>query len=140
LSLAGYSQRSLPEKLGIHPGTRVIALKAPDTYAAALGELPEGATLQGRLPSRTHFIHCFARRRAELEQGFPRWTRALTDDGTLWVSWPKRASGVETDLTENIVREIGLTQGLVDVKVCAIDEIWSGLKFVRRVANRGGRA
>ncbi len=138
--MAGYSQRSLPEKLGIHPGTRVIALRAPDTYAAALGELPEGATLQGRLSSRTHFIHCFARRRAELEQGFPRWARALTDDGTLWVSWPKRASGVETDLTENIVREVGLTHGLVDVKVCAIDEIWSGLKFVRRVANRGGRA
>jgi hypothetical protein len=138
--VAGYSQRSLPQKLGIRPGTRIVALKAPQTYPAILGELPEGATVQGRLPSRTEFMHCFARRRAELAQELPRWAKALTDDGTLWVSWPKRAAGLETDLTENVVREIGLTQGLVDVKVCAIDEVWSGLKFVRRVANRGGRA
>jgi hypothetical protein len=138
--VTGYSPRSLPEKLGIRPGTRVVALKAPQTYAAILGELPEGTTVRGRLPSRTEFLHCFARRRAELTQGFPRWAKALADNGTLWVSWPKRAAGLETDLTENVVREIGLTQGLVDVKVCAIDAVWSGLKFVRRVANRGGRA
>ena len=138
--MVGYSPRSLPEKLGIRPGTRIVALKAPRTYAAILGHLPEGTTVQGRLPSRTEFLHCFARRRAELAQGFPRWAKSLTDNGTLWVSWPKKAAGLETDLTENVVREIGLTQGLVDVKVCAIDDVWSGLKFVRRVANRGGRA
>jgi hypothetical protein len=138
--VAGYSQRTLPQKLGIRPGTRIVALKPPQAYAAIIGALPEGATVQGRLPSRTEFMHCFARRRAELAQGFPRWARALTDDGTLWVSWPKRAARLETDLTENVVREIGLAQGLVDVKVCAIDDVWSGLKFVRRVANRGGRA
>ncbi len=138
--MAGYSQRSLPEKLGIRPGTRVVALQAPTSYSAALGDLPEGATVEARLPSKTQFIHCFVRGRAELARDFPRWARALTDNGTLWVSWPKRASGIETDVSENVVREIGLAQGLVDVKVCAIDEVWSGLKFVRRVANRGGRA
>jgi hypothetical protein len=72
-----------------------------------------------------------------LAEQFPRLAAALTDDGTLWISWPKRAAGADTDLSENLVRELGLVQGLVDVKVCAVDEVWSGLKFVRRLVNRG---
>jgi hypothetical protein len=134
---AGYSTCSLAEKLGIKPGTAVVALHAPATYAALLGPLPDGATLGSRLPARASFIHQFSASRKNLSSEFPRLARALTDDGTLWVSWPKRASNVETDLDENIVREIGLTFGLVDVKVCAVDDVWSGLKFVRRLENRG---
>jgi hypothetical protein len=134
---AGYSRRRLAEKLGIKQGTRVTALSAPPSYPSLLGKLPEGATLHTRLPSSSDFIHRFARLRKDLAGDFPRIARALTDEGTLWVSWPKQASGVETDLNENVVRELGLAQGLVDVKVCAVDDVWSGLKFVRRVVNRG---
>jgi hypothetical protein len=134
--MAGYSKRTLVEKLGIKPATRVVALGAPAGYASLLGALPSGATLRSRLPKASGFIHCFVRRRRDLEADFPRLAQALTDEGTLWISWPKRASGVETDLTENIVREVGLREGLVDIKVCAGDDVWSGLKFVRRVENR----
>jgi alkylation response protein AidB-like acyl-CoA dehydrogenase len=134
---AGYSRRSLADKLGIKPGTRVVALHAPPTYPSLLGTLPGGASLHSRLPQSSGFIHRFAHRRDELAADFPRLARALTDQGMLWISWPKQASGVASDLTENVVREMGLAQGLVDVKVCAVDEVWSGLKFVRRVENRG---
>jgi hypothetical protein len=133
----GYSRRSLSQKLGIEPDMRVIALGAPPTYQALLAPLPAGAKVQTRLPVSSDFIHHFARRRADLAEKFPRLATALTDQGTLWISWPKRAAGVDTDLTENVVRELGLEQGLVDVKVCAVDDVWSGLKFVRRLVNRG---
>ncbi|MFL5495906.1 MAG: DUF3052 domain-containing protein [Gemmatimonadales bacterium] len=133
---AGYSKRSLGEKLGIGPGTTVVALGAPPTYAALVAPLPDGASLRTRLTPGSRFIHQFARRRAELESVFPRLAKALADDGALWISWPKKASGVETDLTEDVLREIGLPLGLVDVKVCAVDDVWSGLKFVRRKENR----
>jgi hypothetical protein len=134
--VAGYSQRSLSEKLGIEPGTRVVALGAPPIYSSLLGHLPDGATLHSHLSEQTQFIHRFVRRQDELRADFPRLARALIDDGMVWISWPKKASGVDSDLDEHIVREIGLAQGLVDVKVCAVDETWSGLKFVRRVGNR----
>jgi hypothetical protein len=135
----GYSGRTLSEKLGIEPGTRVVALGAPPTYSSWLGTLPPGATLHSRVSKQSGFIHQFVRRRDELAAGFPRLAKSLADEGTLWISWPKKASGVETDLNENIVRELGLALGLVDVKVCAVDEIWSGLKFVRRMGNRAGK-
>jgi hypothetical protein len=134
--MAGYSDRSLAQKLGIKPSTRVVALRAPPAYASLLGSLPDGATLHTRLAAASGFIHSFARQRDDLEADFPRLAQALTDEGTLWISWPKRASGVDTDLTEDVVRELGLEEGLVDVKVCAIDDVWSGLKFVRRIENR----
>ncbi len=133
----GYSRRSLSEKLGVKPNTRVIALGAPPTYQTLLAPLPSGATVQTSLPSSSEFIHHFARRRSDLAKQLPRLATALTDTGTLWISWPKRAAGADSDLTENKVRELGLLEGLVDVKVCAVDEVWSGLKFVRRVVNRG---
>jgi hypothetical protein len=135
--VAGYSERPLSEKLGIKPGTQVVALGAPRSYPLLLGPLPAGAKLHARLARAPQFIHRFVRCRRELEADLPRLAQALGDSGTLWVSWPKKASGVETDLTENIIREIGLAHGLVDVKVCAVDEVWSGLKFVRRVGKRG---
>jgi hypothetical protein len=133
---AGYSKRSLGEKLGIKPEMNVVALGAPPNYEALIAPLPDGTCVRTRLTPGARFIHQFARRRAELETTFPRLAKALADDGTLWISWPKQASGVETDLTEDVLREVGLPLGLVDVKVCAVDEIWSGLKFVRRKENR----
>lgn len=136
---AGYSKRTLCEKLGVQPGTHIVALGAPPTYATLLGALPRGAKIAPRLPIRAQFIHRFTRRRDELTADCPRLARALTDEGTLWISWPKKSSGVDTDLNENIVREIGLAEGLVDVKVCAVNEVWSGLKFVRRIKNRSNR-
>jgi hypothetical protein len=133
---AGYSTRSLAEKLGIKPGTHVIALNSPTTYPALLGKLPQGATLHTRLATTSAFIHWFVRNRDKLGTSFPRLASTLTDEGTLWVSWPKQTSGVKTDLNENIIREMGLKEGLVDVMVIAVDEVWSGLKFVRRVEYR----
>jgi hypothetical protein len=135
--VAGYSPRSLVDKLGIRPGTPVIVLAAPTDYATTLGALPPGAEIRKRITPRARFIHRFARRKAELAAAFPRLARALADDGIVWISWPKKTSEVATDLTEDVVRGLGLPLGLVDVKVCAVDETWSGLKFVRRKELRG---
>jgi hypothetical protein len=129
---AGYSSRSLAEKLGIRPGSTIVARGAPEDYATLVAPLPRGATIVPRLLVKAGFIHQFARCRSELAAEFPRLARALADDGSLWISWPKRSSGMLTDLNENVVRELGLPHGLVDVKVCAVDATWSGLKFVRR--------
>jgi hypothetical protein len=133
---AGYSKRTLSEKLGIKPGLTITALNAPPEYRSLLGTLPPGAKLEDRLPKSTTFIHQFSSRRSELDAAFPRLAKALADDGTLWISWPKQSGGLASDLNENVVRDIGLQHGLVDVKVCAVDDVWSGLKFVRRVENR----
>ena len=134
--MAGYSTRALSEKLGINAGTRVIALGAPPSYRALLDPLPPGTTLHNRLSPNAAFVHRFVSSQSELSSDFSRLARALADKGTLWISWPKATSGVYTDLTENAIRDLGLQFGLVDVKVCAIDEVWSGLKFVRRLENR----
>jgi hypothetical protein len=133
---AGYSQRALADKLGIKPGTEVVVLGAPSPYRAILGPLPDGVTFRSKLSGSAEFIHYFTKKRKSLQADFPRIAPTLLDEGILWISWPKRASGVETDLDENVVREIGLAEGLVDVKVCAVNEVWSGLKFVRRLSNR----
>jgi hypothetical protein len=133
---AGYSTRSLSDKLGIKAGARIAFVGAPKGYDATLGELPpvtQAETLRGPLD----LIQVFVTSRAELARRFPTLKKALAIDGALWVSWPKKASGVATDVVEDVVREIGLAQGLVDVKVCAVDETWSGLKFVYRLADRG---
>lgn len=133
---SGYSGKGLVDKLGIKPGIRIAIVGAPGGYRATLGPLPHGvsvtATPRGTLP----FIHFFTKQRSLLERRFPVLKRALAQDGALWVSWPKKSSGVSTDLTEDVVREVALAGGLVDVKVCAVDEVWSGLKLVRRVRDR----
>jgi hypothetical protein len=134
---AGYSKRSLPDKLGIKPGTKIIALGAPPNYTQLLGPLPEDTKVTTRLARPARFVHQFVARRSELERAFPSIDAALADDGTAWISWPKKSSGMATDLTEDVVRAVGLPLGLVDVKVCAVDEVWSGLKFVRRKEKRG---
>lgn len=134
--MAGYSARSLVDKLGIKPETRIAILNAPRGYRATLGPLPPGVkvatTARGPLP----FIHFFTKSRGVFEAKLPGLLRALTPEGALWVSWPKRASGVPTDMTEDVVREVALPTGLVDVKVAAVDDVWSGLKLVRRVKHR----
>lgn len=133
---AGYSGTPLAKKLGIKPGVKVVALGAPSTYQALLDPIPEGVALVAELPSSAVFIHFFHTERAVLEAELPRLKAALVSDGILWISWPKKAAKVATDLDGNIVRQLGLKAGLVDVKVCAVDEIWSGLKFVYRLEDR----
>jgi hypothetical protein len=135
-TMSGYSEKTLLQKLGIKPGMRIVALGAPGSYATLLGDLPPGTRIHSRLSSTSQFIHRFVSRREELQADFGRLARSLADDGALWISWPKKTSGIATDLNENLIRDMGLPLGLVDVKVCAIDEVWSGLKFVWRVENR----
>jgi hypothetical protein len=126
----------LVRKLGINPGTTAALIKAPAEFDAALGEMPDGVTIRRRLRGPCDLIVSFHIERAELERRLPALRRALAQDGGLWLAWPKRSSGVATDLSDGSVRELGLAAGLVDNKVCAIDETWSGLRFVYRLANR----
>ncbi len=133
---AGYSIRPLTAKLGIKPNTRIAVMGAPRGYRTTLGALPPGVALTTTLRGTLPFIHFFTKRRAALESRFPMLKQALTMDGALWISWPKKTSGVPTDMTENDVRDVALAHGLVDVKVCAVDDVWSGLKLVRRLKDR----
>ena len=133
---AGYSSRSLVEKLGIKPGMRLALLNAPHGYGAILRPLPAGVVVTARIRRPMPFIQLFTTTRKELERRMPVLVRALAQDGSLWISWPKQSSGVASDLTENIIRDVALAAGVVDVKVCAVDDVWSGLKLVRRVKDR----
>lgn len=133
----GYSGTPLIKKLGIKPGMRAAILNPPDDYFdATLGPLPEGVTLYKRLRPDLDFVHFFTLRSRQLAVKFPELKGALALEGMLWISWPKTASKVPSDLNGNIVRQIGLDNGLVDVKVAAVDAVWSGLKFVFRLADR----
>ncbi|MGI8711599.1 MAG: DUF3052 domain-containing protein [Solirubrobacteraceae bacterium] len=133
----GYSGTPLARKLGIKPEARVLLVNASESLHQALGELPPGARVMRRAArGQTEVIIACCRRSAQLQRGLPIWREALTPTGGLWIAWPKRASGVSTDLGDGIVRELGLAAGLVDNKVCAIDETWSGLRFVYRLADR----
>ncbi|MCA8942744.1 MAG: DUF3052 family protein [Planctomycetes bacterium] len=129
---AGYSGTPLWKKLGLAPGFRVKLVDPPPHYERLVAPLPDGITLSGRLRSDIDLVHAFTRSRTALARGLPRWSEQIRRDGTIWVSWPKRASGVPTDVTEDVVRELALPLGLVDVKVCAVDDTWSGLKLVIR--------
>lgn len=133
---AGYSETPLARKLGIKAGIRVVSISAPDDYEQLLAPIPEGAFITNRLERTESFIHLFVTTRAKLEKEFPRLVNRLEASGSLWVSWPKKSSGIAADVDENVVREVGLRSGMVDVKVCAVDHIWSGLKFVRRLRDR----
>lgn len=133
---AGYSKRPLVQKLGIKAGFKIIILGAPAGYDQMLGPLPEDVTVAEQLLGPLDFIHFFTEEKAALENQFNALKQALLPNGMLWISWPKKASKVKTDLNENVVREIGLAHGLVDIKVAAVDEVWSGLKFVYRVEDR----
>lgn len=133
---AGYSKRTLVDKLGVKKGARVHIANPPAGYARTLGALPGGAVAVAQLSVPCDFIQYFTSERAKLKAEFPELKKNLAQDGILWVSWPKGSSKKATDLNENVVREIGLAAGLVDVKVCAVDEVWSGLKFVYRLKDR----
>jgi hypothetical protein len=135
--MAGYSGTPLVKKLGIKPGTRVLALKAPEDYAKILGKLPEEASITSRPPkSGAAIVHLFVRSQAELARDLPKARSAMTQDGALWVSWYKQSSKIPTDVTEGEIRSRALKTDLVDVKVCAVTESWSGLKLVVRKALR----
>ena len=134
--MAGYSGKPLVQKLGIKDGWAIAILNAPEGYGRVLGRLPRLTTHRATATGRLDFIQFFTKDKRELERRFAGLARALAPAGMLWISWPKQASGVATDLTEDVIRAIGLAHGLVDVKVAAVDEVWSGLKFVRRVKDR----
>jgi len=133
---AGYSGTPLAKKLGIEPGTVVHSIGAPTHYRSLLEPLPEGVTFAPRRTGRVDLIHLFVTSRARLAHNLPAIRNTMRPDAAVWVSWPKRASGVATDVTETVVRELALPLGLVDVKVCAVDEVWSGLRLVVRKALR----
>jgi hypothetical protein len=135
-AVAGYSGTPLPRKLGISAGARLALVAAPEDFAPTLDPLPDGVRVHHAARGRNDVIVFFATRRNELARRFAKLANALDPDGGLWIAWPKRGACVATDLTESVVREIGLAAGLVDNKVCAVDETWSGLRFVYRVADR----
>jgi hypothetical protein len=134
--MAGYSGTPLAQKIGIKPGHRLVLRNHPQSFVKDLGKLPEGVAAGDRLNGKADVVVYFVEKRTALEKDFPVLAAKLEANGMLWIAWPKRASGCPTDLNENLVRETGLGFGLVDVKVCAIDEIWSGLKFVIRLKDR----
>jgi len=133
---AGYSGTPLPRKLGIKPGARLGLIGAPGGFDVTLGELPPEVIVRRRLVGRFDVIVAFCTRRSELERRLAALKGALDPAGGLWIAWPKRSSGVATDVTEDVVRSLGLASGLVDNKVCAIDEVWSGLRLVVRLRDR----
>lgn len=133
--MAGYSGTPLLKKLGIKAGNKIIVLKEPPAYWDWLSPLPEDVRAMTR-GTEIDFIHLFVKDKKNFEKEFLNYKKYLKKDGMLWISWPKKSSKIATDLDENVIREFGLKNGLVDVKVCAVDEIWSGLKFVIRLKDR----
>src|SRR5256885_8820535 len=134
--MAGCSGTGLPQKLGIKPGARLALVRAPAGFERALNPLPDGVRLRTQARGAQDVVLFFATRRAELERRFDGLARTVEPAGGLWIAWPKRTACVATDLREGIVRELGLAHGLVDNKVCAVDDTWSGLRFVFRVRDR----
>lgn len=132
MSTAGYSGTPLPRKLGLREGDRVLLVGAPEGIERLLEPLPAGVSIARRARAPLDAILFFVTRRVEVEQRHGELAGRLTPAGMLWLAWPKRASGVPTDVTEDVLREVILPSGLVDTKVCAIDDTWSGLRFVRR--------
>ena len=140
METAGYSGTPLVKKLGIKDGFRIGLVDAPKTFLKTLGKLPEKAKVISNLTAPLDIILVFVKAERTLSMKFPILAEKLTANGMLWVAWPKKASGVATDLSFDPVQRIGLDSGLVDVKICAIDETWSGLKVVYRVKDRAQRA
>src|SRR3954452_12069841 len=130
--MAGYSGTPLAKKLGINAGCNVFADGAPADYASLLAPLPDGVTFVRKLTTSVEVVHLFTKSASELEAKLRRWRHAIRSDATVWISWPKKASKVPTDITEDVIRDVALPMGYVDVKVCAVDETWSGLKLVIR--------
>ena len=140
--VAGYSGTPLPKKLGLKPGARFVLAGAPaawnGAWPKAYGELPEGVAVTAKLPRArsADVVLSFHIAAKALAARLPALAGAITPDGAVWISWPKKAAKVATDVTEDVVRDLALAAGLVDVKVCAIDDVWSGLKLVYRTKDR----
>jgi hypothetical protein len=130
--MAGYSKTSLAKKLGIEEGSRVFVVDAPKNYRALLEPLPASVKFVSKLGASIHIVHVFVTKKSELARALARYRKAIDPDAMVWVSWPKKSANVPTDVTEGVVREIALPLGFVDVKVCAVDDTWSGLKLVIR--------
>jgi hypothetical protein len=137
--MAGYSSTPLAKKLGMKEGFRIGLVNAPKTLPAELGKLPDKAAFVKRLTNSLDIILFFVLTERELARDFSRLAEKLVTNGMIWIAWPKKSSGVATDLSFERVQRIGLDAGLVDVKICAIDETWSGLKFVYRLKDRSSR-
>ena len=134
--MAGYSGTPLSKKLGIKPGMAIHAVDAPAGYRTLLAPLPDDVTFAPRVSHAVDVIHVFATSASALTKTLPRLRTQMRADAMVWVSWPKKAAKVPTDITEDVIRAVALPTGLVDVKVCAVDEVWSGLKLVVRKALR----
>jgi len=130
--MIGYSGTPLAKKLGIKAGSQVLLVGAPDQYVVLLEPLPEGVQFGTQLSEATDIVQIFAISRDELQQQLASYRSQLKPNGVVWVSWPKKSARVPTDITEDIIRDIALPLGYVDIKVCAVNEIWSGLKLVIR--------
>lgn len=134
--MAGYSGTPLARKLGIKPGTILHSVNAPGDYAALLDPLPENVTFAASVVKEIDLVHLFTKTRSELIELLKHYKGKIKQNGAIWVSWPKRASGIQSEVTEDTVREAALPLGLVDIKVCAVDDVWSALKLVIRKENR----
>ena len=135
--MAGYSGTPLGKKLGIKEGMRVVLINPPKSYPELVAPVPVGVKFGSRLSAGTDMVHVFATEKRRLSEALRAALPRLKQDGMIWVSWPKKSAKVATDITEDTVREVALPLGLVDIKVCAVDEVWSGLKLVIRKALRG---
>jgi hypothetical protein len=134
--MAGYSKTPLAGKLGIKPNTAIVVMNEPAHYRKLLGNPAKSVAFSNRIKSGSELVHFFTIRRNELQKELKKLRNTIADAGVVWVSWPKKSSGVATDVTEDVIREVALPLGFVDVKVCAVDETWSGLKLMIRRENR----
>ena len=137
--MAGYSSTPLPKKLGIKEGSRIALVNAPKDFAHELGELPHDAEIVTRITKQLDIVVLFVLTERALRRDFEKLAAKLVSNGMIWIAWPKKSSGVATDLNFDRVQRIGLDAGLVDVKICAVDDVWSGLKFVYRLKDRKDR-
>jgi Protein of unknown function (DUF3052) len=135
-SMSGYSGTALASKLGIKMGMIVRVVNAPGNYAALVDPLPEGVVISSKAAKELDLVHVFTKSRSELFELLMTYQKSIKQNGVIWVSWPKKASGVSSEVNEDTVREVALPLGLVDIKVCAVDDVWSGLKLVIRKENR----
>ena len=134
--MAGYSGTPLVKKLGIKSGSRIYPWHAPQDYIKIVGALPADALVVPRLTSDTDIVHIFCKKRSELTECLRLCRKELREESTIWISWPKKSSKVPTEINEGLIREVALPLGFVDIKVCAVDDVWSGLKLVVRRENR----
>ena len=136
--MAGYSQKSLEKKLGLSSGQVVRLVNVPGHYQSLFTEFPSDLTFEDGPAIKKQFIHAFVENAEALHTLLPALKRELADKGMIWISWPKKSSGISTDIRENDIRNLALSIGLVDVKVCAVDDTWSGLKLVIPLKDRKG--